>query len=330
MNENLNFDLLKQDVEKEVREKGFENLYYALFDEDSNLPWAIHLYYKNNKFLVNSRDDRSYIIGKSWEFENYEEAKHFFIKKMETFVQLNRLEIQTGHPPYYPSPLWDEKEDYPKMRDESKERSELLLAIQELGYESLRYSIFNDHSPREWETRIEYNPELEVYEVYSTMDRASTNGKDSYQNFQEARSRFIEILENVVFINRYYVDEGIGAEYSSPLWDKSMNDIENMKCIVEQEIKKRHFESLQYVLFDENKNFPWAFHLFYRDGKLMINGRDDRSYVMGNTIEFTRFEDAKIAFLERLEHFVKSNQLKVRIGKKPYYSSPLWDNEKAD
>ena len=207
-----------------------------------------------------------------------------------------------------------------------KERLELLSDIHKLGYESLRYSIFNDHRPREWETRIEYNPELEVYEVYSTMDRASTNGKDSYQTFQEARIRFIEILKNVVFINRYYVDEGIGAEYSSPLWDKIEADIENIKCIVEQEIKKRHFESLHYVLFDENKNLPWAFHLFYRDGKFMINGRDDRSYVMGNTIEFTSFEDAKIAFLERLEHFVKSNQFKVKIGKKPYYSSSLWDD----
>lgn len=207
-----------------------------------------------------------------------------------------------------------------------KERLELLSDIHKLGYESLRYSIFNDHGPREWETRIEYNPELEVYEVYSTMDRASTNGKDAYQTFQEARIRFIEILKNVVFINRYYVDEGIGAEYSSPLWDKIEADIENIKCIVEQEIKKRHFESLHYVLFDENKNLPWAFHLFYRDGKFMINGRDDRSYVMGNTIEFTSFEDAKIAFLERLEHFVKSNQFKVKIGKKPYYSSSLWDD----
>lgn len=207
-----------------------------------------------------------------------------------------------------------------------KERLELLSDIHKLGYESLRYSIFNDHGPREWETRIEYNPELEVYEVYSTMDRASTNGKDSYQTFQEARIRFIEILKNVVFINRYYVDEGIGAEYSSPLWDKIEADIENIKCIVEQEIKKRHFESLHYVLFDENKNLPWAFHLFYRDGKFMINGRDDRSYVMGNTIEFTSFEDAKIAFLERLEHFVKSNQFKVKIGKNPYYSTPLWDD----
>lgn len=207
-----------------------------------------------------------------------------------------------------------------------KDRLELLTDIHKLGYESLRYSIFNDHGPREWETRIEYNPELEVYEVYSTMDRASTNGKDSYQTFQEARIRFIEILKNVVFINRYYVDEGIGTEYSSPLWDKIEADIEDIKCIVEQEIKKRHFESLHYVLFDENKNLPWAFHLFYRDGKFMINGRDDRSYVMGNTIEFTSFEDAKIAFLERLEHFVKSNQFKVKIGKKTYYPSPLWDD----
>ena len=102
-----------------------------------------------------------------------------------------------------------------------KEKKELMEEIKLLGYESLRFSIFNDHRPREWETRIEYNPELEVYEVYSTMDRASTNGKDSYQKFQEARIRFIEILENIVFINRYYVDEGIGAEYSSPLWDKT-------------------------------------------------------------------------------------------------------------
>ena len=107
MNENLNFDLLKQDVEKEIRKKGFENLYYALFDEDSNLPWAIHLYYKNNKFIVNSRDDRSYIIGKSWEFENYEEAKLFFLNLMESFIEMNRYIVQNGDSPYYSCSLWD-------------------------------------------------------------------------------------------------------------------------------------------------------------------------------------------------------------------------------
>ena len=99
-----------------------------------------------------------------------------------------------------------------------------------------------------------------------------------------------------------------------------------LKQNIECEKEKRRLQSLYYVLFDEQSSQPWAFHLFYRDGKFMINGRDDRSYVMGNTIEFTSFEDAKIAFLEKLEHFVKSNQFRVKIGKTPYYSSPLWDD----
>ena len=216
----INVRNLVADLNKSIHEHGYENLYYVLFDEDSNLPWAIHLYYKNNKFIVNSRDDRSYIIGKSWEFENYAEAKHFFIKKMETFVQLNRLEIQTGHPPYYPSPLWDEKQDYPKMRDEAKERLELLSTIQELGYESLRYSIFNEHRPSEWETRIEYNPELELYEVYSTMDRASAGSIFKFKTFEEAKEKFIYNLKLTVFINKTSVENGEVPEYSSPLWEK--------------------------------------------------------------------------------------------------------------
>ncbi|MGT2965085.1 Imm59 family immunity protein [Streptococcus acidominimus] len=107
------------------------------------------------------------------------------------------------------------------MFDLEKERLEILSDIRELGYESLRFSIFDDHRPREWETRIEFNHDTEEYEVYSTMDRASTNGKDLYPNFQEARARFIEILKNVVFINRYYGKEGMDIEYSSPLWDKT-------------------------------------------------------------------------------------------------------------
>ena len=112
-----------------------------------------------------------------------------------------------------------------------------------------------------------------------------------------------------------------------------MNDNLNLDLLkqdVEKEIKEKKLESIHYVLFDENKNLPCAFHLYQKNGKFYVDGRDDRSYVMGNTIEFISFEDAKIAFLERLEHFVKSNQFKVKIGKKPYYSSPLWNNEKAD
>ena len=216
------------------------------------------------------------------------------------------------------------------MRDEAKERSELLLAIQDLGYESLRYSIFNEYGPSEWEVVIEYYDSKQVYNAYATMDRASYNKKLEFDNFEAAKNKFLEKLDLTVKINKTSVENGEVPEYSSPLWDKIEADIENMKCIVEQEIKKRHFESLHYVLFDENKNLPWAFHLYQKNGKFYVEGRDDRSYVMGNAVEFDNFEAAKLAFLERLEHFVESTKKGLKVGFSPYYSSPLWDNEKTD
>jgi len=106
------------------------------------------------------------------------------------------------------------------MRDEAKERLELISAIQDLGYESLRYSIFNEHRPSEWETRIEYNPELELYEVYSTMDRASKGGIFKFKTFEEAKEKFIHNLKLTVFINKTSVENGEVPEYSSPLWEK--------------------------------------------------------------------------------------------------------------
>ena len=105
------------------------------------------------------------------------------------------------------------------MRDEAKERLELLSAIQDLGYESLRYSIFNEHRPSEWETRIDYNPELELYEVYSTMDRASAGSIFKFKTFEEAKEKFIHNLKLTVFINKTSVENGEVPEYSSPLWD---------------------------------------------------------------------------------------------------------------
>lgn len=105
-----------------------------------------------------------------------------------------------------------------------------------------------------------------------------------------------------------------------------MIDIEYLKNELETKIKEKGFESLYYVLFDEKNSQPWAFHLFYKDRKFMINGRDDRSYVMGNTVEFDDFREAEEFFINKLEHFVESNRFKLKIGKKPYYSSPLWDS----
>ena len=106
------------------------------------------------------------------------------------------------------------------MRDEAKERLELISTIQDLGYESLRYSIFNEHRPSEWETRIEYNSELELYEVYSTMDRASTGGIFKFKTFEEAKDKFFNLLDFIVREGRRYVAKRGSYMYSSPLWDE--------------------------------------------------------------------------------------------------------------
>ena len=106
------------------------------------------------------------------------------------------------------------------MKNLEEQKIELMSMITNLGYESLRYSIFNEHRPSEWETRIDYNPELELYEVYSTMDRASTGSIFKFKTFEEAKEKFIHNLKLTVFINKTSVENGEVPEYSSPLWGK--------------------------------------------------------------------------------------------------------------
>lgn len=213
------------------------------------------------------------------------------------------------------------------MRDEAQERLELISTIQDLGYESLRYSIFNEHRPSEWETRIDYNPELELYEVYSTMDRASTGSIFKFKTFEEAKEKFIHNLKLTVFINKTSVENGESPEYSSPLWDKPEIDIESLKNIVEKEIKERGLESLSYVLFDEDSRQPWATHLFFKNGKFQINSRDERSYIVGKTWEFDTMKEAWDEFFKILSLTVHAEQLANELGLSHPYPSPLWDEE---
>lgn len=99
------------------------------------------------------------------------------------------------------------------------DKRELLRIIENKGYSSLRYSIFDDHRPREWETRIEYDEEKQVYLVYATMDRASYNKKLAFADFEEAKERFIELLDHTIVRNRYNIKNGWPVHYPSPLWD---------------------------------------------------------------------------------------------------------------
>lgn len=101
------------------------------------------------------------------------------------------------------------------------QKKELLEEIHRLGYESLRYSIFSDDNPREWETVIEFDFSKNVYLVYATMDRASYNRKLEFTSFIEAKRKFIEKLELDVQINRYYAENDMPVNYISPLWAKT-------------------------------------------------------------------------------------------------------------
>ena len=159
------------------------------------------------------------------------------------------------------------------------------------------------------------------------MDRASTGSIFKFKIFEEAKERFIHNLKLTVFQNKTSVENGEVPEYSSPLWDKIEADIENMRCIVEQEIKKRHFESLHYVLFDETKQLPWATHLFFKNGKFQINSRDERSYIVGKTWEFDTMNEAKNEFFKILSQTVHAEQLANELGFSHPYPSPLWDEE---
>lgn len=98
-------------------------------------------------------------------------------------------------------------------------RENILKEIKELGYESLRYSVFNEQGLSEWETRIEFNNATEKYEVYLTRDRSGKGKIFEYTNFEEAKEKFMELLEHTVSRNKYYISNGWGPQYPSPLWD---------------------------------------------------------------------------------------------------------------
>ena len=91
----MDLDILKQEIEILIRKNNFQTLRYELFNEQSNLPWATHLFYRDNKFMVNSRDERSYAIDK-------------FMSILQQTINAEHLASELGFSHPYSSPLWDE------------------------------------------------------------------------------------------------------------------------------------------------------------------------------------------------------------------------------
>ncbi|EAD2801198.1 Imm59 family immunity protein [Listeria innocua] len=88
-----------------------------------------------------------------------------------------------------------------------------------LGYQELRYAIFEGekNNRQEYQVRIEKNEAK--FEVYMTADRASVMGKHEFNNVFDAMDKFLNIMQSRILSNRRRVKDGEPPEYSCPLWD---------------------------------------------------------------------------------------------------------------
>ncbi|WP_088815411.1 MULTISPECIES: Imm59 family immunity protein [Listeria] len=108
------------------------------------------------------------------------------------------------------------------MNDELKEIKNLLEDdIRLLGYEKLRYSIFegSENGREEYQLRMEKSEN--TYDVYMTADRASVMGKYKFESPFDAMDKFLDIMQSRVLTNRRKVRDGEPPEYPCPLWDKA-------------------------------------------------------------------------------------------------------------
>ena len=84
---------MKLKIEKKIEAKNYNSLIYVLFDEDNTAPFAVHLFYKDNLFMVNSRDDRSYVLGKTFKFTSFDKAENRFFSVLNFVVREGRRDV---------------------------------------------------------------------------------------------------------------------------------------------------------------------------------------------------------------------------------------------
>ncbi len=105
---NNNTEKFKLEIEKKIKEKNYTSLRYILFDEKDRTPFAVHIFHKNGLFMVNSRDERASVSGKTFEFSNFKDAEHKFFDVLDFIVREGRRDIQKYGIYLYYSPLWDD------------------------------------------------------------------------------------------------------------------------------------------------------------------------------------------------------------------------------
>ena len=97
----------KQEIECIIKEKNYIFLRYVLFDETNRTPFAVHIFNKDDLFMVNSRDERAHVIGRTFEFDNFSEAKKKFFNVLDFIVREGRRDISNRGSYMYSLPLWD-------------------------------------------------------------------------------------------------------------------------------------------------------------------------------------------------------------------------------
>lgn len=87
-----------------------------------------------------------------------------------------------------------------------------------LGYDALRYSLFEgeDNYRQDYQIRIEYVNDK--YEVYLTADQASITGKHKFNDIFDAIEKFLNIMQGRILVNRMSVKNGESPEYNCSLW----------------------------------------------------------------------------------------------------------------
>lgn len=100
------------------------------------------------------------------------------------------------------------------MRNSNSIRDSYLL-----GYQELRYAIFEgeDNNRQEYQVRMEKNEDK--FEVYRTADRDSVMGKDEFEDVFRAFNKFLNIMQLPVLSNRKRLKEGDPPEYFCQLWE---------------------------------------------------------------------------------------------------------------
>lgn len=102
---------IKEYLEKEIIQRNYTSLRYVLFNKSSKLAHATHLYYENNKFYIENRDERGELIGNPYIFEDFSKAKDYFFKVLGEVVALNNYYNNTFGEVPYDSPLWSKSSD---------------------------------------------------------------------------------------------------------------------------------------------------------------------------------------------------------------------------